>query len=105
MRRFRYITLLALTAMLAVSCYTEIENELSALERRVENLSKRVAAINENIASLQTMADKYKSYIYVTNYRPVYSGKDIIGYTIIFSDGTTITLNNGRQLSLKYMNK
>lgn len=95
MRRFRYITLLALTAMLAVSCYTEIENELSALERRVENLSKRVAAINENIASLQTMADKYKSYIYVTNYRPVYSGKDIIGYTIIFSDGTTITLNNG----------
>ncbi|MBO4657014.1 MAG: hypothetical protein J5639_04500 [Bacteroidales bacterium] len=95
MRTFRYIAILAITSLLTVSCFTEVENELSALERRVENLNKKLAIINENTEALQKMVDKYNSYVYVTSYRPVYSGKDIVGYTILFSDGTSITLNNG----------
>jgi len=95
MKKLKYIVVLALTAMLAVSCYTNVENELAGLERRMANLDKKLVIINENIASLQTMVDKYKSYVYVKSYRPIYSGKDIKGYTINFTDGTSITLNNG----------
>lgn len=95
MRRFRFIAILAIASLFAVSCFTEVENELSALERRVENLNKKMAAYNENIEALQALANKYKSYIYIISYRPVYSGKDVTGYKINLSDGTSITLNNG----------
>jgi len=95
MKKLLFIAVLALTSVLAVSCFNETESELEALERRVENLRVRMNTINDNISALQTMADKYSSYVYVRSYRPIYSGKDIIGYTINFSDGTSITLNNG----------
>ncbi|MBR4772194.1 MAG: hypothetical protein IK009_05635 [Bacteroidales bacterium] len=95
MRRFRFTAMLALTAMLAVSCFNEVESQLAALERRVENLNRKVAAFNENIDALQTLAAKYQSYIYITNYRPIYEGKDITGYRITLSDGSFIVLNNG----------
>ncbi|MBP5317677.1 MAG: hypothetical protein J6Y83_08245, partial [Bacteroidales bacterium] len=95
MKRLKFTAVLALTALLAVSCYTDVENELEGLERRLDNINKKVTVINDNIASLQTIADKYKAYVYIENYRPVYQGKDIIGYTINFTDGTSITLKNG----------
>ena len=95
MKRLKFTAVLALTALLAVSCFTDVENELEGLERRLDNINKKVTVINENIVSLQTIADKYKAYVYIENYRPVYQGKDIIGYTINFTDGTSITLKNG----------
>lgn len=95
MRKLRNIAILALTALLTVSCFNEVENELAALERRMENLNKKLLIINENTEALQKIVDKYKSYVYVSGYRPIYSGKDVVGYTISFSDGTSITLNNG----------
>lgn len=95
MRKLRYIAILALTSLLTVSCFNEVENELAALERRMENLNKKMVIINENTEALQKIVDKYKSYVYISNYRPIYSGKDVVGYTINFSDGTSITLNNG----------
>lgn len=95
MKRLKFTAVLALTALLAVSCFNEVETELAGLERRLDNINKKLTVINENIASLQTIADKYKSYVYIENYRPVYQGKDIIGYTINFTDGTSITLKNG----------
>lgn len=87
--------MIALTTMLAVSCYTDIENQLEALERRVNTLNQRAAAANDNIAAFQTLVNKYKSYIYVIGYRPIQVGKEIKGYIINLSDGTSITLNNG----------
>lgn len=95
MRKTGFLIALALSAFMVTSCYTEPENELAALERRLNNLTQRVNAINDNIISLQTIAEKYKSYIYVSSYTAIRSGRDIIGYTIKFSDGTSITLNNG----------
>lgn len=95
MKKLLFIAALALTSLLAVSCFNETESELEALERRVEALRVRMNTINDNIAALQTMADKYKEYVYINNYRPVYKGKEIVGYTINFSDGTSIVLNNG----------
>ena len=95
MKKFRFFLVLALTAMLAASCYTDVENQLAALERRVSTLKQRAETVNGNIASLQTLVEKYKSYVYVVGYRPIQVGKEIKGYTITLSDGTTITLNNG----------
>ena len=95
MRKLKVIVILALAALMTASCYTELDGELAALERRVNNVSQRLITINENIASLQTLADKYLSYVYVSGYRPVYEGKQIVGYTINFSDGSSIVLKNG----------
>ena len=95
MKAIRFIAVFALTVLMTASCYSEIDAELSALERRVANLNQRLNVINDNIASLQTLADKYMSYKYVVGYLPIYQGKQILGYTIHFSDGSSITLNNG----------
>lgn len=95
MKKFRFFALIALTTMLAASCYTDIENQLEALERRVSNLNQRVSIMNDNIAAFQTLANKYKSYVYVIGYRPIQVGKEVKGYIISLSDGTSITLNNG----------
>lgn len=95
MRTLKNIAILALVSLMTVSCYNEIENELAAVERRISNLEQRLNNINTNIISLQTIADRYKSYIYVTSYRPVYEGKDVLGYVINLSDGSSVTLNNG----------
>jgi len=95
MKAIRYIAVLALTVLMTASCYSEIDGELTSLERRVANLNQRLNVINENIAALQTLADKYISYKYVVGYLPIYQGKQILGYTIHFSDGSTVTLRNG----------
>ncbi len=95
MKKFRFFAMIALTTMLAVSCYTDIENQLEALERRVSNLNQRVAVVNDNISAFQTLVNKYKSYVYVIGYRPIQVGKEVKGYIINLSDGTSITLNNG----------
>ena len=95
MKTLRNIAILAIVSLMTASCYNEIENELAAIERRMANLDQRLVNINNNISALQTLADKYKSYIYVTSYRPVYNGKDVLGYEINLSDGSTITINNG----------
>lgn len=95
MGKFRFFATIALSTMLVASCYTDIQNQLEALERRVSNLQQRAEAMNDNIASLQTLVDKYKSYVYVMGYRPIQVGKEVRGYVITLSDGTSITLNNG----------
>ena len=95
MRKYRFIAILAFAALITASCYTDIESELASLERRVSNLDQRLATINSNIESLNALADKYKSYIYVLSYTPIYSGKEVTGYKINLSDGSSITLNNG----------
>ena len=95
MKKFRFFTVLALTAMLASSCFTDVENQLEALEKKVSTLKQRAETANGNIASLQTLVEKYKSYVYVFGYYPIQVGKEIRGYVINLSDGTSITLNNG----------
>ncbi len=95
MKTFKFIAVFALTVLMTASCYSDIDGELTALERRVTNLNQRLNVINDNIASLQTLADKYVSYKYVVGYLPIYQGKQVLGYTIHFNDGSTITLRNG----------
>jgi hypothetical protein len=95
MKIIRFFAMIALTTMLAVSCYTDIENQLEALERRVSTLNQRAAVANDNIAAFQTLVNKYKSYVYVIGYHPIQVGKEVKGYIINLSDGTSITLNNG----------
>ncbi len=95
MKIFRFFAMIALTTMLVASCYTDIENQLEALERRVNSLNQRAAVANDNIAAFQTLVNKYKSYVYVIGYRPIQVGKEVKGYIINLSDGTSITLNNG----------
>lgn len=94
MKNIQGCFLLGLLAFFCTSCFNEVEGQLAALERRVAFVEQKVATMTENIQSLQVLAEKYQSYIYVDSFRAIYSGKDITGYRLYFSDGQEIVLNN-----------
>ena len=93
MRRVVFLVLAALM-LCFVSCTTEIENELSALERRVKILEEKCQTINENIVAMQDIVKRLEEHVYVTHIGKTSDGtRD--GYAITFSDGKTVAIYNG----------
>ena len=86
-----------LVALLAVGCAKE--QDLSSLKEKVEDLSSRVAKLeeavkqlnDETIPGLQTLITALQGKVYVNS---VTTTAD--GYVITFSDGKTATLTNGK---------
>jgi len=84
------------------SCTNKEDLENSNLKEDVENLSKRVSALEQlcaqqqtNIQALQVAIDAMAKNEYITNVSPICEGDMIIGYTITFSQSGSITLYNG----------
>lgn len=82
---------LAMTSLLN-SCYddTDVKNSLEDLTDRVEALEAFCKDVQSEIASIQEIIDKLESDVTVDN---VVDNGD--GYTINFSDGSSITINHG----------
>lgn len=86
-----------LVALLAVGCAKE--QDLSSLKEKVEDLSSRVAKLeeavkklnDETVPGLQTLITALQGKVYVNS---VTTTAD--GYVITFSDGKTATLSNGK---------
>ena len=68
-----------------------IWNEVEQIKDRVETLEKAVIKTNEDIVALQTIVRALQNNVYVV---AVNTTTD--GYIIEFSDGTTATINNGK---------
>ena len=68
-----------------------IWNEVEQIKDRVETLEKAVIKTNEDIVALQTIVAALQNNVYVV---AVNTTAD--GYIIEFSDGTTATINNGK---------
>lgn len=68
-----------------------IWNEVEQIKDRVETLEKAVIKTNEDIVALQTIVAALQNNLYVV---AVNTTTD--GYIIEFSDGTTATINNGK---------
>ena len=83
----------AATLMTMTGCsYDEaIWNEVEQIKDRVETLEKAVIKTNEDIVALQTIVAALQNNVYVV---AVNTTAD--GYIIEFSDGTTATINNGK---------
>ena len=67
--------------------WKEIEN----VKDRVETLEESVIKTNEDIAALQTIVNALQKNLYVVSVTP-----NAEGYTIVFSDGTTAEIKNGK---------
>ena len=94
MRKFLCLALsVAATLMAMTGCsYDEaIWNEVEQIKDRVATLEKAVIKTNEDIVALQTIVAALQNNVYVV---AVNTTTD--GYIIEFSDGTTATINNGK---------
>ena len=92
--RTKALSLLLLAALLC-GCHSEIESNLSALERRVERMEKRCEELNTTLKGIQTMLDNLTQYDFITSIEPFYNATGIAGYTIFFTHSDPITLYNG----------
>ena len=95
MRRFLCLALSAtVTLMAVVGCSyddTKIWNEIGNVKERVETLERAVIKTNEDIVALQTLVNALQKNVYVVSVTPTADG-----YTIVFSDGTTAEIRNGK---------
>lgn len=95
MKTKTFILLLAV-ALVCCGCYSEIENSISQLDRRVKQLEDARDNLNTNIKSLKALVEKVESYDYVTGVvtNKAVDGR-ILGYTISFTHSDPITIFNG----------
>ena len=95
MRKFLRLALsvaATLTAMVGCSYNDEaIWKEIENVKDRVTTLEEAVIKTNEDIVALQTIVEALQNNLYVV---AVNTTAD--GYVIEFSDGTTATINNGK---------
>jgi hypothetical protein len=95
MRKFLCLALgvvATLTAM--VGCTYDdsaIWNEIESVKDRVDMLEESVIKTNEDIAALQTIVNALQKNLYVVSVTPTTEG-----YTILFSDNTSVTITNGK---------
>ena len=73
-----------------------VNEQLKDYESRLEELERLTARQNTNIESLQTIVTALQDKDYVTNVAPITEGREILGYTIIFSKSGAVTIYNGK---------
>ena len=80
------------TTFVACSKYDDgvVRSRLDKAESRLTSVESRVNTINEDLKSLRTVVDALQKGKYVTNVSPTSDG-----YTITFSDNTTVNLKHG----------
>ena len=96
MKKFRHYALLLVTAMAVFGCSkdyddTELKQDISDLQSRVEKLETWCTTVNGQISALQGLVTALEAKDYVTGVSPMTNG-----YTINFSKGESITIYNGK---------
>ena len=96
MKKFRHYALLLVTAMAVFGCSkdyddTELTQDISDLQSRVEKLETWCTTVNGQISALQGLVTALEAKDYVTGVSPVTNG-----YTINFSKSESITIYNGK---------
>ena len=89
---------MALSAIVALSAVagcsyddTALWREMEQVKERVTSLEEAVIKTNEDIVALQTIVDALQKNLYVVSVTPTAEG-----YTILFSDNTSVTITNGK---------
>lgn len=88
--------LFVLIAILVASCGKSYDDsnlwdEVNSLNKRVEILEKQVSDINAQITSLKSIINALNANLVITSVR-----ETATGYVIVFSDGSSINLNHGK---------
>lgn len=80
----------------AVSCTyddTELKNKVNDLDNRLTELEQRVKNINANVGSLMTIVNALEKEVKIDK---VVDLEDGSGHVIMFTDGSSITVTNGK---------
>ena len=100
MKKFKHLALLLLAAVVVFGCSkyddTELKNNVSDLQSRVEKLEKWCDTANGQITSLQGLITALQGNDYVTGVTPVMEGTTEVGYTISFTKSQPITIMHGK---------
>ncbi len=92
MKKFRIMALAAAVTALATGCKDyALQEDLEALKDRVTVLEQMCGSLSEDVATLSIIVDALQKNIYVTS---VAETSD--GWTVGFSDMTSMTVRNGR---------
>ena len=105
MKRFLLSVVLA-TTLAFTSCqfddsdiwskFGEVEASIRDHEQRISALEELCKQINTNIEALQALVDALEKRDYITNISPIRENGVVIGYTISFAYGDTITIYHGQ---------
>lgn len=80
----------------AVSCTyddTELKNKVNDLDERLTKLEETVKSINANVGSLMTIVNALEKEVKIDK---VVSLEDGSGHVVMFTDGSSITVTNGK---------
>lgn len=107
MKNIRVISLFLTSvcaAALLSSCQEELTAEINDLSLRVSDIEAIVKNINNDVASLRTMAEVIEANVYISSVTQKKSGT-----TIVFSNNQSITIKNGTDgevpdIGIIYMN-
>lgn len=92
MKKFRIMALAAAVTALATGCKDyALQEDLEALKDRVTVLEQMCGSLSEDVATLSIIVDALQKNIYVTS---VAETSD--GWTVGFSDMTSMTVRNGK---------
>ena len=75
---------------------SEIWNEMGSLKDRVVTLEQLCQQMNTNISAMQALVNALQNNDYITSVTPISQGNDVIGYTINFTKGESITIYHGK---------
>lgn len=71
---------------------TAIKEQIGSLDDRLSKVEEDLATLELNVDAMKTLADALKNGKYIESYEALEDGS---GYTIRFSDGTTIVVKHG----------
>lgn len=94
--KFFFASTVAALLFTAVSCSyddTEIKGKVDELDGRVTKLEEAVNSINTNVGSLMTIVNALEKEVKIDK---VVDLEDGSGHIIMFTDGSSITVTNGR---------
>lgn len=95
MKAIHKIIIIAFATLILSGCNNALESEIEALRNRVKALEELCITMNSDISSLKTIVEALENNDQISNILPISENGEITGYNIVFSSGTTITLNNG----------
>lgn len=94
----RIFTLVALlAAVLVSSCVyddTSVWNAITDLQNRMQTVEKLCQETNTNLESLQKIVNAISNNEHIKNIAPIHKDGNVIGYTITFTSGESVTIYN-----------
>lgn len=93
MKTKHFFMLILITMSLSSCKYddSDLKDSINALEERISAMESKVEQMNDNIASMKVLVNSLEQKVYVTKVENLPDG-----YTIFFTDGTSASINNGK---------